>query len=46
MYENGVKTKYTIDGVVGDEKYTKLLLVGNGMDLPALINITTNTRKL
>lgn len=46
IYENGVKTEHTIDGIVGDEKYTKLLLVGNGVDLPALINITTNTRKL
>ena len=21
IYENGVKTEYTIDGVIGDEKY-------------------------
>ena len=44
IYENGVKTEWTVDGVVGDEKYFKLLEFGNGKDLPDMIN--TNTKKL
>jgi hypothetical protein len=41
IYENGVKTKWTVDGVVGDEKYFKLLELGNGKGLPAMINTRT-----
>ena len=44
IYENGVKTEWTVDGVIGDEKYFKLLEFGNGKDLPDMIN--TNTKKL
>ena len=37
IYENGVKTEYTIDGVVGDEKYQKFIeLVG---ELPVIYNV-------
>jgi len=43
IYENGIKTEWTVDGVVGDEKYFKLLELGNGKDLPDIIN--TNTRQ-
>ena len=39
IYENGVKTKWTIDGVVGDEKYFELLKYGNGKDLPDAVNV-------
>lgn len=39
IYENGVKTKWTIDGVIGDEKYFKLLKNGNGKNLPDMVNI-------
>jgi len=41
VYENRVKTEWTVDGVVGDEKYFKLLELGNGIDLPTKINTTT-----
>jgi hypothetical protein len=41
LYENGIKTEWTIDGIVGDEKYFKLLELGNGKDLPDMINTTT-----
>ncbi len=43
IYENGIKTEWTVDGVVGDEKQFKLLELGNGKDLPDIIN--TNTRQ-
>ena len=43
IYENGIKTEYTVDGIVGDEKYYQLLELGNGKDLPDIIN--TNTKK-
>ena len=41
IYENGLKTEWTVDGVVGDEKYLTLLELGNGKDLPDAINTTT-----
>ena len=46
IYENGIKTEYTVDGIIGDEKYYQLLELGNGKDLPDMINTTTNNRKL
>ncbi len=39
IYENGVKTEWTIDGVIGDEKYFELLKYGNGKDLPDMVNV-------
>jgi hypothetical protein len=39
IYENGIKTKWTIDGIIGDEKYFDLLKYGNGKDLPKMINV-------
>lgn len=44
IYENGIKTEWTVDGVIGDEKYHELIKLGNGYDLPVLIN-TKTTRK-
>lgn len=44
IYENGVKTEWTIDGVVGDEKYLELIKIENGRALPLLINVTVNKR--
>jgi len=41
IYENGIKTEWSVDGIVGDKKYFKLLEYGNGKDLPDMINITT-----
>ena len=39
IYENDVKTEWTIDGIVGDEKYFELLKYGNGTDLPVMVNV-------
>lgn len=41
IYENGVKTEWSVDGVVGDEKYIQLIKLGNGKDLPDIINTRT-----
>lgn len=41
IYENGIKTEWSVDGIVGDEKYYQLLELGNGKDLPDMINTTT-----
>jgi aromatic ring-opening dioxygenase LigB subunit len=46
VYENGVKTEWTVDGVVGDEKYSKLLELGEGIDLPTIINTTTKNKNM
>jgi hypothetical protein len=43
IYENGIKTEWSVDGIVGDEKYYQLLELGNGKDLPVMIN--TRTKK-
>lgn len=39
IYENSVKTKWTVEGVIGDEKYVELLKYGNGKNLPDMINV-------
>ena len=39
IYENGIKTVWNIDGIVGDEKYFELLKYGNGKDLPDMVNV-------
>jgi len=39
LYENGIKTEWTIDGIVGDEKYQKLISTEG--KLPELVNVTT-----
>jgi hypothetical protein len=41
IYENGIKTEWSVDGIVGDEKYYQLLEFGNGKDLPDIINTAT-----
>ena len=41
IYENGMKTEWTVYGVIGDEKYLKLLELGNGKVLPDMINTMT-----
>ena len=43
IYENGIKTEYTVDGVVGDEKYQQLIEMSPEGKLPITIN--TNTKK-
>ena len=39
IYENGVKTEWTADGIIGDEKYVKIMESGNGQDLPDWVDI-------
>jgi hypothetical protein len=41
IYENGVKTEYTVDGEIGDEKYLEIIKFGEKGKLPDFINITT-----
>jgi hypothetical protein len=44
IYENGIKTEWSVDGMIGDEKYFELLKLGNGKDLPIMINARTNKK--
>lgn len=44
IYENGMKTEWSIDGIIGDEKYFELLKLGNGKDLPTMINTTISKK--
>ena len=39
IYEDGVKTKWTIDGVVGDDKWLELMKMGVGKALPIMVNV-------
>lgn len=45
IYENGIKTEWTIDGIVGDEKYFELIKIENGRDIPLLVNVTVNKQR-
>ena len=45
IYENGVKTEYTIDGVIGDEKYQQLIEMTPEKKLPAIFNVNLNQNK-
>ena len=45
IYENGVKTEYTIDGVIGDEKYQQLIEMTPEKKLPAIFNVRLNQNK-
>jgi dTDP-4-dehydrorhamnose 3,5-epimerase-like enzyme len=40
IYENGVKTEWSVDGIVGDEKYQQLLRMSPDGKLPIMINTT------
>jgi hypothetical protein len=40
IYENGVKTEWSVDGIVGDEKYQQLLRMSLDGKLPIMINTT------
>ena len=40
IYENGIKTEWSVDGIVGDEKYYQLLKMSPEGDLPIIINTT------
>ena len=39
IYENGIKTEWSVDGVVGDEKYQQLIEMSPEGKLPELINV-------
>ena len=39
IYENGVKTEWTIDGIVNDEKYKKLIEMTPEGKLPDMVNV-------
>ena len=39
IYENGIKTKWTIDGIIGDEKYQQLILITPEGKLPNMVNV-------
>jgi hypothetical protein len=40
IYENGIKTKWSVDGVIGDEKYQQLIKMSPEGKLPIIINTT------
>ncbi len=42
IYENGIKTEWTIDGIIGDEKYQQLLLMTPEGRLPDMVNVNVN----
>jgi hypothetical protein len=45
IYENGVKTEWTIDGIVGDEKYYQLIEMTPEKELPIIFNVRLNQNK-
>ena len=46
IYENGVKTEWSVDGIVGDEKYQQLLRMSLDGKLPIMINTTIKQQKV
>ena len=42
IYENGVKTEWTIDGIVGDEKYQILIEITG--ELPTIYNVNLKSK--
>jgi hypothetical protein len=45
IYENGIKTEWTIDGIVGDEKYLQLIEMTPERKLPDMVNINLKQNK-
>ena len=39
IYENGIKTEWTIDGIIGDGKYQQLIEMTPDKKLPNLVNV-------
>ena len=39
IYENGIKTNWSVDGIIGDEKYQQLIEMTPEGKLPELINV-------
>ena len=44
IYENGIKTKWTIDGIIGDEKYQQLIEMTPEKKLPDMVNVNLKDR--
>jgi len=42
IYENGIKTEWSVDGIIGDEKYQQLIEMSPEDKLPELINVNLN----
>ena len=40
IYENGIKTEWSVDGVIDDEKYQQLIEMSPEGKLPVLINVS------
>jgi len=45
IYEDGVKTKWAIEGIVGDEKYQQLIEMTPENKLPTIFNVNLNQNK-
>ncbi len=45
IYENGIKTEWTIDGMIGDEKYQQLIEMTPEKKLPNMINVNLKQNK-
>ena len=45
IYENGIKTEWTIDGIIGDEKYQQLIEMTSEKKLPDMVNVNLNQNK-
>lgn len=44
IYENGIKTEWTIDGIIGDEKYQQLIEMTPEKKLPDMVNVNLKDR--
>jgi hypothetical protein len=45
IYEDGVKTKWVIEGIVGDEKYQQLIEMTPENKLPTIFNVNLKPKK-
>ncbi len=45
IYENGIKTEWTIDGIIGDEKYQQLIEMTPEKKPPNMVNVNLNQNK-
>jgi hypothetical protein len=45
IYEDGVKTKWAIEGIVGDEKYQQLIEMTPENKLPTIFNVNLKPKQ-
>ena len=45
IYENGIETEWTIDGIIGDENYQQLIEMTPENKLPNMVNVNLNQNK-